>query len=356
MKQRFSVSSAGSARRWCSAPWPSGFVIAGVGPVRRLRRLGRPGAASSLYTLGQWREIADVLPAAQRALRRDGRRQRAGRARHSGRGELPVGAAEQALGSDRQPAVQPVRTRRSSCCKGLDAPVKFLVFDKETDFERYRDRADRVPVPVEEASTSSTSTPTSSRSSAKQYRRAAPTARSSSSTRAARERSRPTPSRTSPTPDQGRSTRSRRRSTSSAATAKKDRRRQRARPATARIADALKARQLQVRQAGARADEHDPGGRDDADECGTADRSARERSAADSDYLAKGRASCWCCSTRRRPQDAGTDPRSRPAEASGASTRPTRWSSTSAAARTLRRWRSPRRPTRGTRSPSGSSW
>ena len=63
-----------------------------------------------LYTLGQWREIVRLLPTAERALRHHCRRQRDRRARHPRRRQLPVGQAQQAVGPDREQAVQPLGT------------------------------------------------------------------------------------------------------------------------------------------------------------------------------------------------------------------------------------------------------
>ena len=118
------------------------FPPAGVDAVRA------PGAAWAglvcilIYMVGQWRDVVSFY----------GRRQaRYGTmsivgilvgARHRRRRQLPRRPAEQALGPHREPGLQPVRSDRSRSCTGLDAPVKFTVYDQETNFDRFRDRLD----------------------------------------------------------------------------------------------------------------------------------------------------------------------------------------------------------------------
>ena len=61
-----------------------------------------------IYTLGQWREIVAYFRRRNARYGAIAQRQRAGRARDSHRRELRVGEAEQAMGPDEQPPVQPV--------------------------------------------------------------------------------------------------------------------------------------------------------------------------------------------------------------------------------------------------------
>ncbi len=91
------------------------------------------------YMAGQWRAIRGGVQRTPGALWHAGRRQRPGGARHSRRRQLHRRAAEQAVGSDGKPGVQPVgaepqRPRRTRCSAAV------LVFAQEPDFPRYRDR------------------------------------------------------------------------------------------------------------------------------------------------------------------------------------------------------------------------
>jgi hypothetical protein len=93
-----------------------------------------------LYTASQWREIRRVLPQPQRSLRRDCQRQRAHRARHSGRGQLPVDATEQALGPDCQQQYT-LSEQTVKLLKGLDSPGKVPGVRFAPDqFDRFRAR------------------------------------------------------------------------------------------------------------------------------------------------------------------------------------------------------------------------
>ena len=58
---------------------------------------------------------------------------------HPGGPQLPRRAAEQALGSHRQPGVQPLGADAQGAA-GLDAPAKITVFDQAAQFDRFRDR------------------------------------------------------------------------------------------------------------------------------------------------------------------------------------------------------------------------
>ena len=81
---------------------------AGVGSVRDLRRVERSRARRALHARPVARDRR-LLPAAQRALRRDRERQRPRLPRHPRRRELPVHAPKQAVGPHGEQAVQPVR-------------------------------------------------------------------------------------------------------------------------------------------------------------------------------------------------------------------------------------------------------
>ena len=139
-----------------------------------------------LYTLGQWREIVDVLPPAPGALRRDRHGRRPRRARDRRRRQLPVGPAEQALGPDGQPAEQPVRADGQGAAEP-HAPVKFTVFDRQTELERFRTRLDEYAYKSRQVSVEYID-PDTKPVVAREYDDSEPTARSSSTTWASRER------------------------------------------------------------------------------------------------------------------------------------------------------------------------
>ena len=94
-----------------------------------------------LYTLGQWREIVAFFKRRNARYGAHCQRQRARRARHPGRGELPVGAAEQAVGPDGEPAVHAV-DQTIKLLQGLHGPVKFMVFDQTENIDRFKPRLD----------------------------------------------------------------------------------------------------------------------------------------------------------------------------------------------------------------------
>ena len=195
------------------------------------------------------RDREGVLAAAD-ALRHARGHQRPRRPRHPGRGQLHRHGAEQALGPDREQAVQPVgpdpqradQARLAAAGAGVRAGAGVPALPGQAEGIRVR---------VEEGHRPSTSIPTRSRRSPSS-RRSSSTARSSSTTRAAPSASRATPSRTSPTASSRWSAASSARSTSRRATASTTRSRPSA-TATTRIAGALGRENYTPREAGPRA-------------------------------------------------------------------------------------------------------
>ena len=107
----------------------------------------RAWSGRSLYIgVAVARHRAGVLSAGRRGSARSPPSSVVRGARHPRRRQLPRVAAEQALGPDREQAVQRCRTRRSKILQKLDAPVKFLVFDKATELRHVPRSARRVPV------------------------------------------------------------------------------------------------------------------------------------------------------------------------------------------------------------------
>ena len=76
------------------------------------------------YTLGQWREIAQVFARRQARYGTLAASSVARRPRHPGRDQLHRHAAEQALGPDRRASSSACRTRAATCSPKLDAPLQ----------------------------------------------------------------------------------------------------------------------------------------------------------------------------------------------------------------------------------------
>ena len=120
-----------------------------------------------VYTLSQWREIAEMFSRPAGAVRHAGRRQHPGRPRHPRRDQLHRRQAEQALGPDREQAVQPSDQSRNVLAK-LDSPLQITVFAQEPEFRRYRDRLKEYQYALEAGRRPSTSIRTRSRPSREQ--------------------------------------------------------------------------------------------------------------------------------------------------------------------------------------------